>query len=129
MKRIAMQEAVKLSLRITSRGTSAWHPSLPCRRLLHVHEPVGDADREERDRHVEEEDPAPAQLLGEGAAEERADGVAEPGGADDDPAGEARLLFGQQLVGHADAHCEEGEPVGPLAWAEQAPGLRFAQLR
>ena len=27
MKRIAMQEAVKLSLRITSRGTSAWVPA------------------------------------------------------------------------------------------------------
>jgi hypothetical protein len=141
MKRMAMQEAVRLSFRITSRGINAWAPArrssrtkeatrraasasspivfgspqppvvdlvegdeqgddpdrerrdprvvdppLVALRLLHVDQQVGDPDREEGDRDVEEEDPAPAQLLGEAHHRSGPDGVAEAGGADDDPA-------------------------------------------
>jgi hypothetical protein len=41
----------------------------------------GDRHRERRDRKVEEEDPAPAQLVGEEAAEQRAERIPEPGDA------------------------------------------------
>src|SRR6185295_17479214 len=48
----------------------------------------GDEDRESRDRDVEIEDPAPAQLIGENAAEQRSHGVADPGRPQDQSTGQ-----------------------------------------
>ena len=62
---------------------------------------VGDDDRERRDRDVEHEDPAPAQLA-ERAADQRADGIAEPGDAEDQRAREARPRCRESGEGHAE---------------------------
>ena len=180
MKRIATQEAVKLRLRMISRGTSAW---VPARRsigtkasdqdrrhdqqpdhfrvapapvvdlvegdqqrdqpdrdrrdprvvdplvlgfgLLDVDQEVGDGDGEDRDRDVEEEDPAPAQGLGEDAADQRPDRVAEPGGAEDDPARQPRLVFGQDREGHAeDRRPHQGAADPHQGAGGDQPGLR-----
>ncbi len=181
MKRIATQEAVKLRLRITSRGTRAWAPArrsigtkarirttarasrpstrgslqpqsstwssatssetspiesvanpgvvdppLARLRLLDVDQHVGDEHREDRDRDVEEEDPAPAEGVGEDAADQRSDGVAEAGGAEDDPAGQARFLFRQDREGHAEDRRPHQRPADPHQGAAgDQPGLRL----
>ena len=78
----------------------------------------GHEHREGGDRDVDDEDPAPVERLGEGAAEQRADGVADAGDAEDQPAGEAGLRFRQRRERHpedrrphqraADAHADPG---------------------
>ena len=65
--------------------------------------PVAGLDRRQRtsrranavDRQVEEEHPAPAQRVGQHAAEQRPDRVAEAGRADDQAAGQPRLVLGE----------------------------------
>ena len=71
-------------------------------RLVVVDHPPRHQNGERGDRQVEEEDPAPARAVGQGAADERADGVAEAGGAEDQPAGEPGTLLGKDRVGHAE---------------------------
>ena len=62
----------------------------------------GDEDREGRDRDVEEEDPAPAQRVGEHPAEQRAHRVADTRGAEDQPSRQPGLGLRQRRVGHAE---------------------------
>ena len=54
--------------------------ALAALRLVSGDHPPGDEDAERGDRQIEEEDPAPAQAVGQHAAEQRADGIAEAGG-------------------------------------------------
>ena len=61
----------------------------------------GDQDGEGGDRDVEEEDPPPAQLVGQHAAQERPHRVADSGRAEDQPARQPRLALRQRRVGHA----------------------------
>ena len=71
-------------------------------RLVLRHDPPGDEHGEGGDRQVEEEDPAPAEGVGQRAAEQRPDGVAETGGAEDQAAGKPRPARRQEGIGHAE---------------------------
>ena len=62
----------------------------------------GDGEGEGGDRDVEEEDRAPADLVGEQAADQGADGVSEPCDAEDQTAGEGGALGGNGGEGHAE---------------------------
>lgn len=108
-------------------------PLLAGVRLCHLDQAIGDQHREGRDRHVEKEDPAPAERVGEHAADQRPDRVAEAGGADDDPARQPRLVFGQQRVGHAqDRRPHQGAADPHQGPSRDQPGLalgRSAQRR
>jgi hypothetical protein len=57
-------------------------------RLIRGHDPPRDQGREGGDRQVHEEDPPPAERVGQGTAEQRADGVAEAGRTEEQAAGE-----------------------------------------
>ena len=89
------------------------------------HDPPDDRDREDRDRQVEEEDPAPAQRIGEAAAEQGAHGVAEAGRAEHEGAGERRPARGRQRIGHAqDRRPHQGAAdAHGAARREQHPGI------
>ena len=82
------------------RDAEIVEPTLLGRGRVGRHDLPGHEDRESRDRQVEKEDPSPSERVGEDAADERADGVAEAGGAEDQAAGQAFLALGQQGVGH-----------------------------
>ena len=75
----------------------------------------GDEDGEGRDRDVEEEDPAPAQLVGEHPAEQRAHRVADPGGAQDQPTRQPGLRLRQGRVGHAEDRRPDQRAADPHA--------------
>ena len=80
----------------------------------------GHEHREGGDRDVDDEDPAPVERLGEGAAEQRADGVADAGDAEDQPAGQAGLRFRQRR----ERHAEDRRPHQRAADRPSRPGRR-----
>ncbi len=88
-------------------GDAAVVEALPrCHRLVVRDGPPSGDGGETGDRQIDEEDPAPAERLGEGPADEWPDGVAETSGGDHQSTGEAGTRLGQEVEGQA----EDGRP-------------------
>ena len=92
-------------------------------RLVLADDPEGDQHGEGRDRQVEEEDPAPADRVGEDAADQRPDRVADAGRAEDDAAGQSGPRRGEERIGHA----EDRRPHHRAADAHQRTAPRAAR--
>ena len=103
---------------LTAPGRSTLSGRFGGPRLRHV------ADRErhrgEADRHVDEEDPLPAEQVGEDAAEEQAEGAA--AGRDCAPDAERlRALLALRERGGDDRQRGGGDSAPPRPWSARAP--------
>ncbi len=91
-----------------------------------VDELRGGERREGGDRQVEVEDGPPAELVGEDAADQRTEGVAEPGDPENQPARKRRALGGQGGERHAEDRRPHQGPADahPDPGADQEGGVR-----